>query len=116
MAYCPVCKTEWEAPLKECPVCAGALSTGEDESGWTLLGSIRDKMSADFAQEVLKSYEIPAVVISKSGFFGQAGLTFNTFYKAGSSLFEISVPTELVQEAEEILNMTVGDSWQRKED
>lgn len=116
MAYCPVCKTEWEAPLKECPVCAGVLSTGKDESGWTLLGSIRDKVSADFAQEVLKSYEIPAVVISKSGFFGQAGLTFNTFYKAGSSLFEISVPTELVQEAEEILNMTVGDSWQRKED
>lgn len=116
MAYCPVCKTEWEAPLKQCPVCSGPLDAEESESGWTMLGTIRDKVSADFAQEVLTSYEIPAVVISKSGFFGQAGLTFNTFYKAGASLFEISVPTEHVEEAEEILNMAVGESWQRKED
>ena len=116
MAYCPVCKTEWEAPLRQCPVCSGELTAGKDESGWTLLGTIRDKFSADFAQEVLATYEIPAVVISKSGFFGQVGLTFNTFYKPGSSLFEISVPTEYVQEAREILNMTVGASWQRKED
>lgn len=116
MAYCPVCKTEWKAPLRQCPVCSGELSAGKEETGWTLLGTIRDKVSADFAQEVLTSYEIPAVVISKSGFFGQAGLTFNTFYKAGSSLFEISVPTEHVQEACEILTMAVGDNWQRKED
>jgi hypothetical protein len=102
--------------MAECPVCSGELTAGKEQNEWTLLGTIRDKVSADFAKEVLSSYEIPAVVISKSGFFGQAGLTFNTFYKAGSSLFEISVPTEHVQEAREILNMTVGDNWQRKED
>jgi len=116
VAYCPVCKTEWDPPIAQCPVCSGELSAGKEDSAWTLLGAIRDKMSADFAKEVLSSYEIPAVVISKSGFFGQAGLTFNTFYKTGSGLFEISVPTEHVQEAREILNMAVGESWQRKED
>ncbi|MCP4684655.1 MAG: hypothetical protein GY867_04315 [bacterium] len=116
MAYCPACKTEWDPPVAKCPVCSGELTAGKEESDWTLLGTIRDKVSADFAREVLSSYEIPAVVISKSGFFGQVGLTFNTFYKAGSHMFEISVPTEHVLEAREIMNMAVGESWERKED
>jgi len=79
------------------------------------LGSLGDNISADFAREVLASYEIPAVIISRSGFFGQVGLTFNRFYKPGSSLFELSVPEAFVEEAAEVLNMTLGDQWQREE-
>jgi hypothetical protein len=53
------------------------------------------------------------VVISKSGFFGQAGLTLPGFYKSGMALFEVSVPSDQVAEAVDIMNMVLGDKWQR---
>ena len=118
MVYCPVCKTEWENGMTECPVCSTEMETDRtesDRSEWVLLGYIGDNISADYAREVLKSYEIPAVVISKSGFFGQAGLVFHSFYKPGSYLFEVSVPVEYLEEAAGVIDMILGDKWQRKE-
>ena len=115
MVFCPECRIEYEDEITECPVCSRKLISGDADSDWVMLGAIEDKISADFAKEVLSSYDIPSVVISKSGFFGQAGLTFNTFCKSGSSLFEVSVPSEHVREAVEILDMALGDSWQKKE-
>ncbi|RKX25265.1 MAG: hypothetical protein DRP45_06350 [Candidatus Zixiibacteriota bacterium] len=88
--------------------------TEENESNWVLVGSIGDQMSADFAKEVLGSYKIPAVVISKSGYFGQMGLTLTNIYKPGQGLFEVSVPENHVPEAVGILDMVLGDNWQRE--
>ena len=116
MVFCPVCKTEWEEGVTECPVCSRELGKTDAElsdSAWVLLGYISDSISADYAREVLKSYEIPAVVISKSGFLGQAGLTLPGFYKAGSQLFEVSAPEDCVEEATGVLDMVLGDKWQR---
>ena len=118
MAYCPVCKTEWSGDMSECPVCSHELQASESAAqadDWVTLGFISDKISADYAKEVLDSYEIPAVVFSKSGFFGQAGLMFQGFYKSGAQAFEISVPAEYVEEATGILEMVLGDKWRRNE-
>ena len=118
--FCPECKTKWEEGTLECPVCGRELQPGEaeteTEAGWVRLGTIEDKMSADFAVEVLKSYEISAVVISKSGYFGQVGLTLNPLYSKGSGQFEISVPVADIEEAVDVLNMALGDRWQREEE
>ncbi|HUV30971.1 MAG TPA: hypothetical protein VMY05_07790 [Acidobacteriota bacterium] len=118
MVYCQVCRTEWEESLSQCPICGRELREGTDtdeEASWVLLGTIVDKVSADFAREVLKSYEIPAVVISKSGFFGDIGVPLHPFYSSKSALFEVSVPSVHVEEAAEVLDMTLGDSWRREE-
>jgi hypothetical protein len=104
--------------MTDCPTCASELTAepeSADRSSWVALGSIEDRFSADYARAVLDSYEIPAVVISKSGFFGQIGLTFHSFYKSGSLLFEVSVPAEFVEEAAGVLDMALGDKWNRKE-
>lgn len=116
MAYCPKCETDWENGTSECPVCSTELVESKELSaGWTVLGYIEDKMSADFAVETLKTYGIPAVVISKSGFFGEVGLTLNPFYSSKSAQFQISVPIDDVPEACDALDMTLGDKWQRVE-
>lgn len=117
VAYCPKCKTEWESDVTDCPVCGRDLQPNGDPEAttWVLLGYIQDKMSADYAKEVLSSYEIPVVVISKSGYFGQAGLTLPSFYKTGSQLFEVSVPKDFVEEATGVMDMVLGDSWTKKE-
>ncbi len=80
-----------------------------------MIGSIDDKISADYAEETLKSYNIPVVVISSAGFFGTAGLTFNPFHGSSQGLFEISVPEEFVEEAVGTLDMILSSSWIKKE-
>jgi len=104
--------------MTECPICSAELVKDDREraqSGWVTLGSIDDKLSADYARAVLTSYDIPAVVISRSGFFGQVGLTLTSFYKPGALLFEVSVPEEYVDEAAGVLDMALGEKWRRKE-
>ena len=118
MTFCPVCKTEWDGDMTECPVCSTAFPSDPADSqdaNWVLLGYIADAVSADYAREVFKSYEVPAVVISKSGFFGRAGLTFQSFYSPGAQLFEVMVPSDCLEEATGIMDMILGDKWQKKE-
>jgi hypothetical protein len=102
-------------PVEECPICGRDLNEPSDPGEWTMIGAVADKLSADFARETLSTYEIPAVVMSKSGFFGNIGLTLTSFYGGGPELFEISVPASYIEEASELLAMTLGDKWQRKE-
>ncbi len=112
--YCPVCKTEIEDDIELCPVC-GRKFNKSDKSQWVILGTIEDKFSADFAKETLTSYNIPVVIFSKSGFFGNVGLTLNPFYKASTATFEISVLKDDIEEAVEVLNMILNEKWQKKE-
>jgi hypothetical protein len=114
VASCPACKAEWSEEVTQCPICGHEIAEGEREA-WVLIGFIADKLSADFAKETLSAYEIPAVVVSKSGFFGNVGLTLTEFYSGKSGQFEVSVPTSQVEEAVELLVMTLGAKWQRKE-
>ena len=103
--------------MSECPICSGEFadeSTDAKSGGWVLLGYVGDKLSADYARETLASNDIPAVIISKSGFL-QSGTILPHFFKPGAPLCEISVPTVCVEEAIEIMDMILGDNWQRKE-
>ena len=115
MAFCRACKTEWDADTAQCPICGADMEEDREEQNWVVLGTIADKISADFARETLKTYEIPAVIVSKSGYFGTVGLTLTHFYSGGLALFEVSVPPSHWEEADELLRMTIGEKWQRKE-
>ncbi len=115
MVLCPKCNSELGDDVTECYVC-GSEITSEDEEGWIVLGTIEDKISADFAREALACYEIPAVVFCRSGFFGAAGLPLYSFYSDRSGRFEVSVPAACVAEAIGVLDMVVGKRWQRKEE
>ena len=114
MVYCPKCKKELPDGVTECFTC-GCDLTDVKEGNWVVLGAVENKLYADFAKEALASNHIPAVVISKDGFFGDIGLPLRPFYNSKSAPFEISVPAVYSEEAIEILNMVVGDKWHRKE-
>jgi hypothetical protein len=82
-----------------------------------MIGSIDDKLSADLARETLSSYNIPAVVISKSGFFGNSGLTLNPFYDHQRvATFTVSVPEQCAEEATDLLSVTIGSAWHPTEE
>lgn len=115
MASCPACNAEWPAETTECPVCGKELPSASDSANWELIGEIEDSLSADFARETLATYDIPAVIVSRSGFLGQVGLTLTAFYSGKQALFDVQVPTEFVDEAVELLEMTLGEKWHRKD-
>jgi len=113
--YCPVCKSELSHDLQTCYVCGNdAESELEENKEWVLLGIIDDKVHADLAGEILKSCKIPAVILSKSGFFGNIGLFLNPFYTNDTPAFEVSVPVNFSEEATDLLDMTLGQKWHRK--
>ncbi len=115
MVYCHECKMELKGDPSTCYICGSVLCADED-TDWVVIGSVESKMYADFVRETLKSCHIPAIVISKSGFFGNVGLPLNPFYKARSGFFDIMVPLVHKTDAVETLDMTVGDKWSKKED
>ncbi len=108
--FCPNCKNEIDEQISTCNFCGQKLERGEIE--WVVLGHIEDKISSDFAREIMKSYDIPAVVVSKSGFFGNAGLSLGAFFSSKAMLFEVMVPEPYFAEAKEVMEMTLGERWQ----
>ncbi len=101
--------------VQTCYVCGNdPTKDTSEEDQWVMLGIVDDKLHADLAEETLKSCKIPAVVLSKSGFFGNIGLVLNPFYTNSTPAFEISVPSQYLEEATDILDMTLGIKFHRK--
>ncbi len=81
---------------------------------WEILGYIQDASSAGYARETLLSCDIPAVVFSQSGYFGQIGLNLPAIWKDGQGWFQIRVKHDDIEEAREILDMILGQTWRRE--
>ncbi len=113
---CPRCKAELERTGADCGVC-GWEPSSEDQSEWKMVGAVEGKAFADLARATLNSMEIPNTVISKSGFFGDAGLTLTPFFGQESSPhFEVSVPVGFAVAAADALSVTLGTKWKEKTD
>lgn len=114
MVLCPACKSQNADDAVECAICGVEIDRAV-QSQWLTIGAVDDKLSADLAREILEQHEIPVVVFSRSGAFGTFGLPLQPFYRAGADLFEIIVPQPFEEEAVDLLDATLGDSWRRKE-
>lgn len=112
MEFCPQCNTELPPGAPYCHVCGKEFTSEE----WVVLGIVEDKLTADLARELLRSRNIPSVVFSRSGFFGDAGLPLPSIFKPDNPFFEVTVPADQAEEAASILDMTIGSGWKRKED
>jgi len=113
MTLCPKCKTELDSAAVSCNVCG--WETDENQTGWTVIGSVDDRLMADLARETLQSLGIPAVIRSRDGFFGDAGLVFTPFFKQSEARYPVSVPTAHRAEAIEALEATLGDKYHQGE-
>jgi hypothetical protein len=114
VALCPKCKHELPEDSGECCICGHELPDAATDE-WIVLGTLENKVFADMAREALVSSNIPAMLRCKNGFFGNIGLPLRPFYRGDEAPFEILVPAALHEEACEVLDMTVGDKWRRKE-
>lgn len=82
---------------------------------WVVIGEAPDRTTAEFAVNGLKSYGIPAVMDSKPGVLGSAGLKLRSFYSGKLETFKIMVPGEHEKEALELVKMFLDNKSDKPE-
>lgn len=89
------------------------LEDDQHQGAWTILGQAPDRMMANFIVETLRTYDIPAVVDSKSGFLGDTGLTaLSSVFSNPTGAYAVMVPSAKAEEALPIAEMVGGEKWE----
>ncbi len=77
-------------------------------SNWVEIGEAPNRTIAEFAVNGLKSYDIPAIIDSRPGFLGTAGMQLRSLRTGKVDMFRILVPAEYEEEAKEVVKMFLG--------
>ena len=80
----------------------------EEKTRWVVVGETESRTLAEFAVDGLKSYEIPAVLDSRPGVLGIAGLPMRSIRDGHLEKFKIMVPEEFSEEAVDLVKMFLG--------
>ena len=82
------------------------LPEGSEIRGeWVVAAEAVNRTMAEFAVNGLKSYDIPAVLDSRPGVFGSAGLPLRSLTDGRLETFRIMVPAEFEEEAREVVKL-----------
>lgn len=77
-------------------------------SNWVAVGEAPNRTVAEFAVNGLKSYDIPAIIDSRPGFLGTAGMQLRSLRTGKVDMFRIMVPAEYEEEAKDVVKMFLG--------
>jgi hypothetical protein len=111
---CPDCSNALDPYAVDCSVCGWELPPSQQRD-WQPVARIRHQAFAELARETLQQMNIPVAIIGKSGFFGSAGLVLAPWFSDNHGCFELLVPVAYAGEALNVLEMTLGDKFQKVE-
>ncbi|MDD4053070.1 MAG: hypothetical protein PHR28_14385, partial [candidate division Zixibacteria bacterium] len=111
MPFCPKCRYEYEIGIRECPDCGAKLvdrlpdedaqAPGEhDYKDWIPLANLTSQQMAEMVLESLRAKDIPAVIHSGVGYFGQAGTMGTSLYAPIGGAYTLLVPQEYIEDAD----------------
>ena len=121
--HCPKCGYEYREGILTCPDCdedlveeplekAGDRTSDESDSyDWINIARLTSWETAEMLIEALRTKGIPAVVLSKSGHFGQFGAIPVAAMASGKGGYLIWVPAEFVSDADREAEMILGEEW-----
>jgi hypothetical protein len=125
MSFCPKCRYEYKEGIGTCPDCGVALVEFLSEGGekrpqlsgkeeahedWIEIGKLESWQLAEMVMHGLRAKNIPAVVLSSSGYLGQLKFDgFSAFRTAGA--YSLLVPLENVTDADKEAETILGDVW-----
>lgn len=123
--FCPSCRYEYMETVTVCSDCNEQLvsqlpetskesdtnETGYD--GWVHLARLTAHEYAELLIEALHANDIPAVILSGSGHFGQTGQMGPSSAVPISSGFSVMVPHEFVDQADQIAGSILGEEWEK---
>ncbi len=120
--FCPKCRYEYQASVKTCPDCNEPLveflpadEQGDDEryKDWVQLARLTSQPSAEMLLEVLREKEIPSVILSGAGHFGQTGQMGPSSFRPIDGAFSLMVPRDFVVDADREGEAVLGEEWKR---
>jgi hypothetical protein len=123
MPFCPNCRYEYEQGVSICPDCNETLvaslpgetvqglpsgmaaysSDISDHRDWVQIARLTSYQSADMILEAWHSKNIPAVIVSGAGQFGQTG----------DGAYSLMVPREHFEDADLEASAILGDEWEK---
>ena len=124
MPFCPKCRYEYEPLVSICPDCdvrlVSKLAEPEDEEvfphsqykDWVQLARLTSQQHASQILEVLQSKEIPSVILSGAGHFGQTGQMGTDSFRPVGGGYTLVVPKEFVYDADQEALIIFGDQWE----
>lgn len=125
MPFCPNCRYEYDAGVTECPDCeeelVPSLPEPDDETidlegkydDWVELARLTSQPSVAMLIEALHDSEIPAVVLSGAGHFGQTGQMGSSSFRPVGGAYTILVPEDFVQEADQEATAILGEEYEK---
>jgi hypothetical protein len=124
MPFCPKCKYEYKAGVFKCPDCdvelVASLPPEERSSAefpaeykdWVQVARLTSNEYSEMLQEGLRAKQIPAVILSGTGHFGQTGQMGTDLYRAVGGGYSLFVPREHVADACAEAEQMLGEIWQ----
>jgi hypothetical protein len=123
MPFCPSCKYEYEQGVGICPDCGvnlvealeveGPADIDEPEFDWVPMARIMSEQVAEMVVEAFQAKDIPALLISGTGYFGQAGVMGPSSYQAIGGGYTILVSRDAVDDADKEGEVILGEEWQK---
>ena len=118
--FCPKCRYEYEPHIFTCPDCGEKLvatlppedaDQGPTYDNWVELAHLTSKMSAEMVVDVFRKKDIPVVVLSEAGFFGQTGQMGPSAFQPIAGFYSVVVPEEFAEEADSEGEALLGEEW-----
>jgi len=120
MPFCPKCKYEYKTGSDVCPDCNTALvdSLAKDDSqethqDWIPLARLTSSQYAEMVMEALRAKDIPAVIHSDAGHFGQTGQMGTSSFRPMGGAYTLMIPRDHIVEADREAATILGDVWEK---
>jgi len=127
MSYCPKCRYEYNPEVMKCPDCdkylvdilPEKLENNENRSeiddqgydNWTKIARLSSDAYASMINDGLRSKNIPVVILSGAGHFGQSGQTGTSSFFPSSGGYIVLVPEQFIDDANHEAGIILGDEW-----
>lgn len=123
MPYCPSCRFEYKPEIVTCPDCneklvaqlpeEDATEDGKSYDDWVQVARLTSQQYSDMLLEALRAKNIPAVIQSGAGYFGQTGQMGPSSFRPIGGGFSLMIPRQFLVDADREANLILGDEWEK---